>query len=58
MSHKASLFVDTAKVTQENNVDNTEARQLSDIGLGYQAYYKEFFGKAHNSSQNYWWLKC
>lgn len=47
ISHKASLFMDTAKVKQENNVDNTKARQLSDVGIGYHANYKDFFGKAH-----------
>ena len=47
LSHKASLFMDTAKVKQENNVDNTKARQLSDVGIGYYANYKDFFGKAH-----------
>lgn len=47
LNHKVSLFVDTAKVEQQNNVDGTKARQLSDIGIGYHVTYKNFFAKAH-----------
>lgn len=46
LDHKVSLFTDTAKVRQENNIDGTKSRQLSDIGLGYYANYKDFFAKA------------
>jgi hemolysin activation/secretion protein len=47
LNHKVSLFVDTAKVKQENNTTNEKARQLSDIGIGYHSSYKNFFAKAH-----------
>lgn len=47
LNHKVSLFVDTAKVKQENSTTNEKARQLSDIGIGYNASYKNFFAKAH-----------
>ncbi|QOG11712.1 ShlB/FhaC/HecB family hemolysin secretion/activation protein [Arcobacter sp. FWKO B] len=47
LDHKVSLFVDTAKVKQENNTTNEKARQLSDIGIGYHTSYKNFFAKAH-----------
>lgn len=30
----------------ENKISGSEGRQLSDMGLGYQATYKEFFVKA------------
>jgi len=30
----------------ENTISGSESRQLSDIGLGYQASYKQFFTKA------------
>jgi hemolysin activation/secretion protein len=46
LDHKVSVFTDTAKVRQENNIDGTKSRQLSDIGLGYYANYKDFFAKA------------
>ena len=46
LDHKISLFTDTARVRQENNIDNSKSRQLSDIGLGYYANYKDFFTKA------------
>jgi hemolysin activation/secretion protein len=46
LDHKVSLFADTAKVKQENNIDGTKSRQLSDVGLGYYANYKDFFSKA------------
>lgn len=47
LDHKVSLFVDTAKVKQENSTTNDKARQLSDIGIGYNASYQNFFAKAH-----------
>ena len=40
------MFADTARVRQENNIDNSKSRQLSDVGLGYYANYKDFFSKA------------
>lgn len=46
INHKASLFADTGYATMENPLSTSESRQLSDIGLGYQASYKEFFAKA------------
>jgi len=46
LDHKVSLFTDTARVRQENNIDGSKSRQLSDIGLGYYANYKDFFSKA------------
>ncbi len=30
----------------QNKNGTSESRQLSDIGLGYQTSYKQFFGKA------------
>ncbi len=46
VSHKVSLFGDTGYATMENAISGSEGRQLSDIGLGYQASFKQFFGKA------------
>jgi len=46
ISHKVSLFGDTGYATMENKISSNDGRQLSDMGLGYQASYKEFFGKA------------
>jgi len=46
INHKASVFVDTGYATMENTLAGTESRHLSDVGLGYQAFYKEFFAKA------------
>ena len=46
ISHKASVFADTGYAKMENPTGATEARQLSDMGLGYQASYKQFFTKA------------
>ncbi|ARU48658.1 ShlB/FhaC/HecB family hemolysin secretion/activation protein [Sulfurospirillum diekertiae] len=46
VAHKASIFADTGYAKMENPVANSERRQLSDIGLGYQANYKQFFAKA------------
>jgi len=46
LSHKASLFADTGYARMENPTGATEDRQLSDVGLGYQANYKDFFAKA------------
>ena len=46
LDHKVSVFTDTARVKQENNIDNSKSRQLSDLGLGYYANYKDFFSKA------------
>lgn len=45
INHKVSIFADTGYATMENELSGNESRQLSDIGLGYQAYYKEFFVK-------------
>lgn len=45
-SHKVSCFADTGYARMENPTGATEARQLSDMGLGYQASYKQFFTKA------------
>jgi len=47
LNHKVSLFLDTAKVKEEKDVDGEKARQLSDIGIGYNTSYKNFFAKAH-----------
>lgn len=46
-NHKISLFADTARVKQENNITDDKSRQLSDIGIGYHSSYKDFFAKAH-----------
>ena len=46
INHKVSLFADTGYATMENKISGSESRQLSDMGLGYQATYKEFFAKA------------
>jgi hemolysin activation/secretion protein len=46
INHKASLFADTGYAKMENPTGATEARRLNDIGLGYQASYKDFFAKA------------
>ncbi len=36
-NHKASLFADTGYASMEKENGSSEARQLSDVGLGYQA---------------------
>ena len=46
INHKVSLFADTGYAKMENPLAKSEARHLSDTGLGYQASYKEFFAKA------------
>lgn len=46
ISHKVSVFADTGYARMENPTGATDDRHLSDIGLGYQASYKEFFAKA------------
>jgi hemolysin activation/secretion protein len=46
LQHKISLFVDTGYAKMQNPISDTESRQLSDIGLGYQASYKTFHLKA------------
>ncbi len=46
INHKASVFADTGYATMENKISGSDGRQLSDMGLGYQAVYKEFFVKA------------
>ena len=46
INHKASIFADTGYATMEHKISGSEGRQLSDMGLGYQASYKEFFVKA------------
>lgn len=46
INHKASVFADTGYATMENKISESDGRQLSDMGLGYQAVYKEFFVKA------------
>jgi len=46
INHKASLFADTGYARMENPTGATEARHLSDVGLGYQAQYQSFFAKA------------
>lgn len=46
LNHKVSLFADTGYAKMENDLGDNKSRQLSDIGLGYQAFYKEFFAKA------------
>jgi len=46
ISSKASFFIDSGYAKMENSTGATEPRHLSDIGLGYQANYKDFFAKA------------
>ena len=46
INHKASIFADTGYAKMENPLTTTQGRQLSDVGLGYQASYKDFFAKA------------
>ena len=46
INHKASIFADTGYAKMENDNGTLESRQLSDVGIGYQAFYKEFFAKA------------
>jgi len=46
INHKASIFADTGYAKMENPLSTTEGRQLSDLGIGYQASYKDFFAKA------------
>jgi hypothetical protein len=41
-----SLFTDAGYAKMENPTGATENRHLYDVGLGYQAYYKEFLAKA------------
>lgn len=46
IKHKVSIFADTGYAKMENPTGASEGKQLSDMGLGYQASYKEFFAKA------------
>ena len=46
INHKASIFADTGYAKMENPLAGIQGRQLSDMGIGYQASYKEFFAKA------------
>jgi len=46
ITSKASIFADSGYAKMENTTGATEPRHLSDMGLGYQASYKEFFAKA------------
>jgi hemolysin activation/secretion protein len=46
INHKASIFADTGYAKMENDNGTLQSRQLSDIGIGYQASYKDFFAKA------------
>ena len=46
IAHKVSLFADTGYAKMENALAGSEGRHLSDVGIGYQAFYKEFFAKA------------
>lgn len=46
ITSKASFFTDSGSAKMENATGATEPRHLSDIGLGYQASYKDFFAKA------------
>ena len=46
INHKASIFADTGYASMEKDNGTLEGRQLSDVGIGYQAFYKEFFAKA------------
>jgi hemolysin activation/secretion protein len=44
INHRASLFADTGYAKMQNELsNNSTSRHLSDIGVGYQAAYKEFF---------------
>lgn len=45
ISHRASIFADTGYAKMENQLGDNKSRQLSDIGVGYQASFKEFFTK-------------
>lgn len=45
LSHTISLFADTGYATMENKISSSESRHLSDVGVGYQASYKQFFTK-------------
>lgn len=47
INHKASLFAETARVRQENNIAAVRSSQLSDVGIGYNISYKDFFAKAY-----------
>lgn len=46
ISHKMSIFADSGYARMQNNNGLLESRQLSDIGIGYQTFYKTFFAKA------------
>ncbi len=46
INHKASIFADTGYASMEKDNGTSEGRQLSDVGIGYQASYKAFFAKA------------
>lgn len=45
INHKASVFADTGYAKMQNSFANDPSRQLSDIGVGYQASYRDFFTK-------------
>lgn len=45
INHKASIFADTGYASMENKISGNQGRQLSDMGIGYQASFKNFFTK-------------
>jgi len=46
INHRASLFADTGYAKMQNSLSGSKSsKYLSDIGVGYQAAYKEFFTK-------------
>jgi len=47
LTNKSSLFADTGYARMENPTGATEARQLSDLGIGYYANYGYLFATAY-----------
>ena len=47
LNSKISIFYDIAKVKMSKKISNEPSKTYQDIGLGYYAYFKDFFINAH-----------
>ncbi|XOB62034.1 ShlB/FhaC/HecB family hemolysin secretion/activation protein [Campylobacterota bacterium DY0563] len=47
LNSKISIFYDIAKVKMSKNITNEENSTYQDAGIGYYAYYKDFFINSH-----------
>ncbi|RXK11569.1 hemin-binding protein, partial [Halarcobacter mediterraneus] len=47
LNSKLSIFYDIAKVKMSKEISNEPSKTYQDMGLGYYAYFKDFFINAH-----------